>query len=37
MRDKLIHDYSGVDVTVVWKTTREDIPLLERLINEIEK
>ena len=37
MRDMLIHDYLGVDVTVVWKTIKEDIPPLERLINEIKK
>lgn len=37
MRDKLIHDYLGVDVTVVWKTIKEDIPTLERQISEIEK
>jgi uncharacterized protein with HEPN domain len=37
MRDKLIHDYLGVDVTVVWKTIKEDIPALEKLINEINK
>ena len=37
MRDKLIHDYLGVDVNVVWKTIHQDIPMLERLINEIEK
>ena len=37
MRDKLIHDYLGVDVTVVWKTIHQDIPSLEKLISEIEK
>lgn len=37
MRDKLIHDYLGVDVIVVWKTIKEDIPTLERLISEIDK
>jgi uncharacterized protein with HEPN domain len=37
MRDKLIHDYLGVDVTVVWKTIHQDIPTLEKLISEIEK
>jgi uncharacterized protein with HEPN domain len=26
MRDKLIHDYFGVDIDVVWKTAIEDIP-----------
>jgi uncharacterized protein with HEPN domain len=36
MRDKLIHDYLGVDVIVVWKTIKEDIPTLEELISEIE-
>ena len=34
---KLIHDYLGVDVEVVWKTIKEDIPALQRLISEIEK
>jgi uncharacterized protein with HEPN domain len=36
MRDKLIHDYLGVDVIVVWKTIKEDIPALEKSISEIE-
>jgi len=36
MRDKLIHDYLGVDVDVVWKTIKTDIPALEKLIKEIE-
>lgn len=35
MRDKLIHDYLGVDVKVVWRTIKEDIPKLEKLISEI--
>ena len=37
MRDKLIHDYMGIDVKVVWQTIKEDIPSLEKLINEILK
>jgi len=28
MRDRLIHDYFGVDHEVVWKTVVEDIPVL---------
>jgi uncharacterized protein with HEPN domain len=36
MRDKLIHDYFGVDVDVVWKTVKEDIPFLKSLIQNIE-
>ncbi len=37
MRDKLIHDYLGIDVKVVWKTIKEDIPALESFIAEILK
>jgi uncharacterized protein with HEPN domain len=37
MRDKLIHDYLGVDTKVVWKTIKEDIPILKRLLVKIEK
>lgn len=36
MRDKLIHDYMGVDTEVVWKTIEKDIPLLESLLRNIE-
>ncbi len=35
MRDKLIHDYSGVNVIVVWKTASEDLPSLEPVIRRI--
>ena len=40
MRDKLIHDYIGVDLSVVWKTIQEDVPEIEediRKIIDIEK
>jgi uncharacterized protein with HEPN domain len=37
MRDKLIHDYMGIDAKVVWKTIKEDIPTLEKFITEILK
>jgi hypothetical protein len=36
MRDKLIHDYLGVDVKVVWNTIKEDIPALKKVISEIK-
>ena len=36
MRDKLIHDYLGVDVEVVWRTITEDIPTLDKQIKEID-
>lgn len=29
MRDKLIHDYFGVDVEQVWFTVQNDIPFLQ--------
>ncbi len=28
MRDKMIHDYMGINQVVVWKTVIEDLPLL---------
>ncbi len=28
MRDKVIHEYFGVDVAVVWRTVKEDLPRL---------
>lgn len=32
MRDKLIHDYMGVNLRVVWQTVQEDLPALEPAI-----
>lgn len=29
MRDKLVHDYMGVDLSAVWDTATLDIPALE--------
>lgn len=29
MRDKLIHDYIGVDLWAVWKVVEADLPLLQ--------
>ena len=37
MRNKLIHEYFGVDVRVVWKTITEDIPAIAPIIKEISK
>lgn len=37
MRDKLIHDYVGVSLEVVWRTVKEDIPAVRpRLIDMLE-
>ena len=35
MRDKLVHDYSGVNLTIVWKTATEDLPEIEPHIIEL--
>ena len=35
MRDKLVHDYFGVDIDMVWVTAKEDLPELHARISEI--
>jgi len=35
MRNKLIHDYFGVDLDAVWDTVERDIPFLRRKVKEI--
>jgi len=35
MRDKLIHDYFGVDINAVWSTTKKDIPTLKAEVKQI--
>jgi uncharacterized protein with HEPN domain len=41
MRDKVIHEYFGVDVKILWDTSKIDLPaskpLLEQLLKETEK
>lgn len=37
MRDKLIHDYFGVDLEKVWLTAQEDLPVLKEQILMIMK
>ena len=37
MRNKLIHEYFGVDVRVLWKTNTEDIPSIAPTMKEIAK
>lgn len=33
MRDKLIHNYFGVDIEQVWQTVQSDIPELKEKLN----
>lgn len=35
MRDKLIHDYFGVDVQTVWLTAQDDLPVLKVRVRRI--
>ncbi len=34
-RDKLIHDYFGVNIDIVWDIAKNEIPLLYTKINDI--
>jgi len=36
MRDKLIHDYFGVDYEVIWLTVIQDIPLLKDRLEKLK-
>lgn len=35
LRDKLIHDYMGIELRIIWKTIQEDIPELESLLKNL--
>jgi len=35
MRDKLIHEYFGVKLEVVWKTIKKRLPEVKPLIKEV--
>lgn len=37
IRDKLIHDYVTISLEVVWKTVREDLPMLLQQLAQIPK
>ena len=37
MRDKLIHEYFGIDVKVLWKTAKEDVPHIRVEFEKIMK
>ena len=36
-RDKLVHEYFGVNLVVIWKTVNEDIPALIPLLQQVLK
>jgi uncharacterized protein with HEPN domain len=35
MRNKMIHEYFGIDLEILWKTIKEDIPSLKPLIKAV--
>jgi len=37
MRDKMIHEYAGIDLETVWKTIQDDLPDLEKKLKEIRR
>jgi uncharacterized protein with HEPN domain len=37
MRDKLIHEYFGVSLAIVWETVKSDLPLFKKSLMEIYK
>lgn len=37
MRDKVIHEYFGVKLNIVWRTVKEEIPTLKPLFEKILK
>ncbi len=37
MRDKLIHEYFGVDLAIVWQTIQHDLAAFEQAVSELAK
>ena len=37
MRDKLIHGYFGIDLSILWNTAKKDLPQFSREIIEIRE
>lgn len=35
LRNKMIHEYFEVNIPVIWKTVKEDIPLLEKQVKKV--
>ncbi len=36
-RDKMIHHYFGVDLNIIWKILKDDLPKLKRQIQNIKR
>jgi len=35
MRDKLIHEYFGVDLEILWETAKDDLPHLKTAVSKV--
>jgi uncharacterized protein with HEPN domain len=35
MRNRMIHNYFDVNIDVLWRTVKDDLPELKRQINEL--
>lgn len=35
MRDRLIHEYFGVDLEILWEVVKRDVPVLKPLIQNV--
>ena len=36
MRNKVIHEYSGIDLQILWQTIKEDLPALKKSIEKVK-
>lgn len=35
MRNKVVHEYFGIDEEILWKTIQEDIPVIKKQITKL--
>ena len=35
IRNKIIHDYRGINLNIIWDTIKKDLPLLKKQVREI--
>ena len=35
LRNRIVHGYDGIDLTIVWDTVKEDLPILEKEIKSL--
>lgn len=37
MRNKIAHEYFGVDIEIIWETIRESLPELKKMMKKIKR